>query len=155
LRRQFEQLDPVWLLWQIEQLQDALWRHANIATSLVVDSEAAAIRPKMARNGKQLSVVPVCAEEPKPPNRTKRLPIYRYWRTRKDPFEAVWPEIEIQLAKTPNVTGKMLFEWLCQRYPGAFKPGQLRTLQRRVREWRLKLAQEPLESDVKNGHQLP
>jgi hypothetical protein len=29
-----------------------------------------------------------------------------------------------------------LFEWLCDRYPGRFQPGQLRTLQRRVRDWR-------------------
>jgi IS30 family transposase len=164
LRGRFEQLDPVRLLWQIEQLQDALWRHANIATSLVVDSDRTTIQPKMSRNGEQLPVpvAPTHSEVPEPVvrkrrqyRRTKRLPIYRYWRTRKDPFAAVWPEIEVQLAKTPNVTGKMLFEWLCQRHPGAFKPGQLRTLQRRVREWRLKLAKEPLESDIKNCHQLP
>jgi hypothetical protein len=29
-----------------------------------------------------------------------------------------------------------LFEWLCTAHPGRFQPGQLRTLQRRVREWR-------------------
>ena len=30
-----------------------------------------------------------------------------------------------------------LFKALCRRYPGRFQPGQLRTLQRRVREWRV------------------
>ena len=29
-----------------------------------------------------------------------------------------------------------LFRWLCRRHPGRFPVGQLRTLQRRVREWR-------------------
>ena len=29
-----------------------------------------------------------------------------------------------------------LFEWLCEQHPGRFEPGQLRTLQRRVRAWR-------------------
>ena len=29
-----------------------------------------------------------------------------------------------------------LFEWLCQQHPSRFRPGQLRTLQRRVRTWR-------------------
>ena len=29
-----------------------------------------------------------------------------------------------------------LFEWLCEQHPGRFEPGQLRTLQRRVRDWR-------------------
>jgi hypothetical protein len=86
----------------------------------------------MARNGEQVSVVSVCAEEAEQPSCTKRLP-YRYWQTRKDPFEAIWPEIEIQLEKTPNVTGKMLFEWLCQRYPGAFKPGQQQHFYRQYR----------------------
>ena len=30
-----------------------------------------------------------------------------------------------------------LFKALCRRYPGRFQPGQLRTLQRRVRDWRV------------------
>ena len=30
-----------------------------------------------------------------------------------------------------------LFRELCRRHPGRFQAGQLRTLQRRVREWRL------------------
>ena len=29
-----------------------------------------------------------------------------------------------------------LFEWLCERQPNRFRPGQVRTLQRRMREWR-------------------
>jgi hypothetical protein len=159
LRQQFGQLDPVLLLQQIEQLQDALWRHANVATSLTVDNDATMIQPKLSRRGQDLSSTPVCEEMQEPVNRTRRqyrrtqrLPVYRYWRTRKDPFASVWPDIEVQLAKTPNVTAKMLFTWICQRHPGVFKPGQLRTLQRRVREWRLKLAAKPLESDINNEY---
>jgi hypothetical protein len=29
-----------------------------------------------------------------------------------------------------------LFDWLCERFPGRFEAGQVRTLQRRVRDWR-------------------
>ena len=30
-----------------------------------------------------------------------------------------------------------VFKALCQRHPDRFQPGQLRTLQRRIREWRV------------------
>ena len=41
--------------------------------------------------------------------------------------------------KWPKVThslGRRAFAWLQQRYPGRFPNGQLRTLQRRLRQWR-------------------
>ena len=58
------------------------------------------------------------------------------WRTRKDPFEREWSEVLTWLEKDPDTTAKSLFERLqCER-PGVFEDGQLRTLQRRVREWR-------------------
>ncbi|HMF98069.1 MAG TPA: IS21 family transposase [Vicinamibacterales bacterium] len=63
----------------------------------------------------------------------------RPWRTRPDPFATVWAtEIAPRLASDADgrLQALTLFEWLCERYPGQFQPGQLRTLQRRVREWR-------------------
>jgi hypothetical protein len=63
----------------------------------------------------------------------------RTWRTRPDPFAAVWAlEIEPWLARDTEgvLEARTLFERLCERQPGVFTPGQLRTLQRRVREWR-------------------
>lgn len=60
----------------------------------------------------------------------------RYWRTRKDPFETVWPDILLWLQDTPDVTAKELFKRLQKKHPGCFSDGQLRTLQRRVRAWR-------------------
>ena len=64
------------------------------------------------------------------------------WRTRKDPFEGVWPEILLWLQEDPEATAQSLFERLHQRYPGRFARGQLRTLQRRIREWRRAPARE-------------
>lgn len=58
------------------------------------------------------------------------------WRTRDDPFEAVWPEAEALLAGAPGLQAKTVFEELQRRYPGRFGAGQMRTLQRRVKEWR-------------------
>jgi hypothetical protein len=66
----------------------------------------------------------------------------RHWRTGKDPFEGAWPEILLWLQADPEATAKSLFERLDREYPGRFPEGQLRTLQRRIREWRRVMARE-------------
>jgi len=60
----------------------------------------------------------------------------RDWQTRQDPFTEHWPEVEAMLRDTPELEARTLFEQLCQKYPGRYEPGQVRTLQRRVRRWR-------------------
>jgi len=60
----------------------------------------------------------------------------RDWRTRTDPFEEHWPDIEARLRETPGLEAKTLFELLEEAHPGRYAPGQLRTLQRRVKRWR-------------------
>lgn len=63
----------------------------------------------------------------------------RAWRTREDPFEGIWAtEVVPRLAADTErrLQTLTLFEWVCDRYPGRFQPGQVRTLQRRVRDWR-------------------
>lgn len=70
----------------------------------------------------------------------KRLPSEiespREWRTRPDAFVEVWPEVAAQLEQAPGLQAKTLWGWLQRQYPGRFDQGQLRTLQRRVKEWR-------------------
>lgn len=61
----------------------------------------------------------------------------RHWRTRQDPFDAVWPEIERMLKVNPTLQSKYLFDYLCRNEPGTYQEGQLRTLQRRVKKWRI------------------
>ena len=60
----------------------------------------------------------------------------RDWRTREDPFAEHWPEVEALVRETPALEAKTLFELLTTKYPERYEPGQLRTLQRRVRLWR-------------------
>jgi hypothetical protein len=48
----------------------------------------------------------------------------------------VWPEILLWLQNEPDSTAKSLIERLQKQYPGQFAEGHLRTLQRRIREWR-------------------
>ena len=58
------------------------------------------------------------------------------WRTRKDPFEDVWEGMKSMLEINPGLEAKTLFEDLQRRHPGRFADGQLRTLQRRLKNWR-------------------
>jgi len=58
------------------------------------------------------------------------------WRTRDDPFESVWNEVKPFLEVNDGLEAKTLFEHFQRRYPGTFTDGQLRTFQRKVRQWR-------------------
>jgi len=60
----------------------------------------------------------------------------RQYRTRPDPFVAVWPEIEAMLEQAPGLEAVTIFEVLQGRAELSFSDGQLRTLQRRIRRWR-------------------
>jgi len=61
----------------------------------------------------------------------------RQYRTREDSFADDWPQVEQMLSNAPELEAKTLFEWLCEQHPGKYQEGQLRTLQRRVSEWRV------------------
>lgn len=61
----------------------------------------------------------------------------RDWKTRQDPFEAIWPSVLVLLEVHPKIEAKTLFEEIQRRYPGRFEEGQLRTFQRRVKNWRV------------------
>ena len=60
----------------------------------------------------------------------------RSWRTREDPFVEDWPAIVERLEAAPELESKALFEHLIAECPGRYQEGQLRTLQRRVKQWR-------------------
>jgi hypothetical protein len=60
----------------------------------------------------------------------------RDYRTRADPFAEDWEQVEQMLIDAPELEAKTLFEWLCEQSPGKYQEGQLRTLQRRVADWR-------------------
>lgn len=68
------------------------------------------------------------------PSESKRR---RSYRTREDPFAEDWPLMAMMLEEAPELEAKALFEWLCEKQPGRYQEGQLRTLQRRVAQWRV------------------
>src|ERR1035437_3881774 len=60
----------------------------------------------------------------------------RSWRTRADPFEAIWAsEIVPMLEASPGLTAITVLEEVQRREPGKYDDALLRTLQRRVRTW--------------------
>ena len=60
----------------------------------------------------------------------------RTWRTRPDPYESVWPEVEGILKRSPTVEATTVFDHLNRVHEGKFEEGQLRTLQRHIKQWR-------------------
>lgn len=64
------------------------------------------------------------------------MPVERTWRTREDPFTSDWPDVAKLLKDAPELEAKTLFEWLQGEKPDRYDVGQLRTFQRRVRDWR-------------------
>ena len=90
--------------------------------------EQSALRAGMSRNtgSKYLKLGKLPSELKQP----------RTWRTRPDPFEDDWPEIAERLRDAPELEGKALFEDLLSRYPDRYHPGQVRTFQRRLKQWR-------------------
>ena len=61
----------------------------------------------------------------------------RTYRTHKDHFAEVWPEIEKMLRTQSKLNARMIMDMLVEIDKNRFRPGHLRTLQRRIQEWRL------------------
>ena len=133
LRRIFATLDPVALLNQIREVQRDLSQHQvgmgndNGGAKENLTDFVASLSTAW-RNG-----------EVRPTHR-KPCTGPRPWRTRPDPFQDAWPLVEKWLNEQPDATAKGLFQRLQQGTQTPFAPGQLRTLQRRVREWRTAIA---------------
>ncbi len=70
------------------------------------------------------------------PSQTKKP---RTWRTRQDPFAEVWDPVIVPLLQADEDGGLQattVMDMLCSREPGKYGPGHVRTLQRRMRDWR-------------------
>lgn len=70
----------------------------------------------------------------KPPG---ELSIHHTWRTRSDPFDDVWDKVTDFLENNAGLEAKYFFEqYLQKEYPGEYQDGQLRTFQRKVKQWK-------------------
>jgi hypothetical protein len=63
----------------------------------------------------------------------------RWWRTREDPFDQVWLTDIVPLLEADQkreLQARTILGELEDKHPGKFEEGQVRTLQRRIRDWR-------------------
>jgi hypothetical protein len=131
-----ETLDPLRLLEEIRQAQQQL---ASLA-----DGGPAAL-PVAQNQDLQRFLMSLStawhAGEVRPTDRPRPRASH-HWRTRKDPFENTWPMIMAWFEENPEETALALFRRLQIKLPGAFPDNQLRTLQRRVCQWRAQKARQ-------------
>ena len=127
-------LDPVLLLHTIREAQSALVAATSPEVRETPSGESLSkFLAKLPRLWRQGEVRPTHAARVRGP---------RHWRTRKDPFEGVWGNVLVWLQTEPDATGKALVARLQSKHPDRFTEAQLRTMQRRVKEWRGIMAKE-------------
>ena len=66
--------------------------------------------------------------------------VRRYWRSRADPFAEVAASLRSWLEAEPDLQATDLLARLGEEWPGRYPDKLLRTLQRRVRDWRREIA---------------
>jgi hypothetical protein len=138
LATQFQALDPVRLLQEIRIAQQSL---SDIATYGPSTQPAATAPAAVDVFLSSLS----CAwkEGEVRPTHRKKTNDPRWWRTRENPFAQAWPVIEGWLSAEPSTSANELMDRLAAMIPEVYgSKAQLRTLQRRVWEWRSERAKE-------------
>lgn len=123
-------LDPVRLLNDIRQAQARL---VEIADQPIADTRAELGAPTLAQFLASLRTAWQHGEV-RPTSRLKTMK--KRERRRPDPLATVTAELRAWFDAEPWRTSRELFERLQAAYPGKFPDGQLRTLQRRVKDWR-------------------
>ncbi len=130
LRAVLETLDPLRLLDEVRTAQRNLAElAAKKETHPVSTSEAS-----LERLLKGFATAWLSGEVR--PTHQPPLKTVRHWRTREDPFASVWPRIQEWLEAEPDRTAIEILGRLQGDGQGRFTDGQLRTLQRRVKQWR-------------------
>jgi hypothetical protein len=132
LQRQIESLDPVLLLKHIREAQEMVLAISQSGTPAVVAPDVAGFVKSLSTAWRAGEVRATHRQEPKPGGR---------WRTRPDPFAEVWPVLLGWLEEQPDLEAKTMLKRLQATGFGEFSEGQLRTLQRRVRVWRMQIVQ--------------
>jgi hypothetical protein len=101
-----------------------LYRRLAAGESLVIAARRTGMDEKTARKYRDAAGLP------------SEVVKARTWRTRIDPFDDVWVEVQARLTTEPKLRAFTLFSWLQDTYPGRFFDSQRRTFERRVRAWR-------------------
>lgn len=140
LTAQRQKLDPVQLLSFIRQAQSEL---AAIA-SRTTDTQGEVV--SLEQFASSLSTLWQYGESRPTHRKAPKKP--RTYRTRKDPFDKVWALIGAWLQDDPDATAKALLHKIIEHSPGEVTLAQLRTLQRRVKQWRRERARQLISAST-------
>jgi hypothetical protein len=146
LRGVAESLDPLHLLEEVRTMQRhlvAIPESGPPSAMPLQNQNLTSFLASLSTAWRAGEVRPTHYRKPRPP---------RYWRTRIDPFESVWPELCQRLEAYPDQTGLELFEHLQTKYPQRYQPNQLRTLQRRLKTWRTQAARRLIYGTHQTSH---
>src|SRR4051794_17670700 len=111
----YQALDPLRLRQQLDLLLDALWQHAAflVPGGKIVGAATTPLAFHLAACGGATDATTTQGQEGARPDRakrqyrrTKRVDEPRWWRTRPDPFAAVWAEVVACLTASPERTAK-------------------------------------------------
>ena len=130
-------LDPIRLLKEIRTVQQQL---VAIADGIALGAMAKPTSPTLEQFLSGLRTAWKDGGEVRPTSVAKAKP--KRLRRRPDPFAAVTTELRAWFEAEPWHTSRELLERLQAERPGAYPDGQLRTLQRRLKEWRREAAHQ-------------
>jgi hypothetical protein len=168
LMKRFEDLDPVSLLAQAQQAQQALFR---CVTSIVPQSE----RSRRLFGGERFravgtSLLPSAAhaslhpehltgqsERVREDETSVLLSLLEWHRTGNDPFQEQWEMIAEWVRAQPERSCRAMFEELRRLAPDRYQPSHVRTLQRGVRKIRARLPHVGVrpQENVQNAEVAP
>jgi hypothetical protein len=156
-----ESLDPLRLLRELEQLQQALFRYAVEGNPFVSQASSWPVRV-FAVEQCRTDLSPVEGSVPTSPTgfatlyqeQEKRKRVLGWRRTHIDPFAGEWEQIISWLQANPERRSGDIFRELQRRSPGRYQPLQIRTLQhgmRKIRENLLEPVEEQWQAEVIHG----
>lgn len=140
ISKEYAKLDPVVLLSKLKQIQGKFYEcvvaiqrqdqkeYTNLVDGIKKDISEFKNKILVEKNG-NIPELQVC------PTIKKKTKIERNWTTREDPFKDVWPEVQSEL-EANNVCAIKIMNNLILKYPDKFHIGHVRTLQRRIVNWK-------------------
>ena len=141
LKKQYETLDPVKLLKELENLQNNFWQYAcntNYDVISIDDIDTAETQKKTDDLTCSESQIDKTKSSIRYYNNIKR--IRKKSKVQYAPRSAIskaWNEIVIRLENNPGLGPKSLLDILIQERPEQFKMSNLRSLQKKIKRWKL------------------
>src|SRR5207302_3421039 len=154
-------LDPIRLLEQLKQLQQAVFRRAVGCSPFLSSLPSAPLRVFSVERctagtfpveGSILD--PAAGLETLYREQERRKRVLGWRRTHKDPFEGEWEQIMSWVIANPERSSGDIFRELQRRSPGRYQPLQIRTLQRgmgKIRAHLLETVEDGWQEEVIRG----